>query len=79
MDELGGGLFAPLTGRQFKALWSQFRHVHPLQDDRGRPTDDIAKASWQWPYSRHAVHTRKDVERAGVNVVEWWELPEEDD
>lgn len=50
MRTYGGGLFAPVSWKDFKALYKQFA---PEGDGQGR----------HWRHARHRVLTRKEIAR----------------
>lgn len=47
-DSYGGGLFEPLSIRDFQKLMEKF---NPKRE------------TWQWPYARHCVRTRQDTKQ----------------
>lgn len=64
----GGGLFAPLSRRDFLALRRQFLEIIPINPrciHQGRDVVDLKCHGYGDVYAmaRHAVRTRDDIER----------------
>lgn len=65
----GGGLFAPLSGRDFRELRAQFRQIIPKANPRcpheGTDSGDFECHGYGEAYSkaRHRMRTRDDIAR----------------